>query len=210
MEIISVTNLSYSIGAKVVLKNVNFALKKGEAHALRGDNGVGKSTILKILLNYSHFPNEVRWNQTGNTSIQTKNLISFLGHELGLYSSLSLEENLRFFYNISLSPFPWSTILDWVHRFNLHRRLDDPIFSFSRGMKQKAALIRTLLSRSELILLDEPFTGLDETSYRNVLELLQEILKDSTIFAVIHGMEHPIWKNQFKIEKGGKLVSYNS
>lgn len=200
VKILSISDLSYSIGSKSILKKVNLELSLGKSYVIRGDNGAGKSTLLKLILNHSHHPKSIHWNPE---LPKDRNLVSFLGHDLGLYSSLSLEENLRFFYSISKHSYSWDQVQIWVEACNLHRRWDDPIFSFSRGMKQKAALIRAVLAKPLLLLLDEPFTGLDEKSYPIIIGILGELKKDCSILGVVHGMEDFFWEQKFFIEKGG-------
>lgn len=204
MKILEIQNLSYSIGSKTILKKVDLEILQGVSYVLRGDNGAGKSTLLKLILNHSFHKESIR--PQGHLPMD-RNLLSFLGHELGLYSSLTLEDNLKFFHEVSQSPYPWDKVLDWVEKCRLHRRWEDPVYSFSRGMKQKAALIRAVLVRPMLILLDEPFTGLDDKSYPIVLEILQEALQDSAILAVVHGLEDPFWQKRLSLEKGELVCS---
>ncbi|MCC5814848.1 MAG: ATP-binding cassette domain-containing protein [Leptospira sp.] len=198
MDILQIQNLNYSIGHKSILKKVNLQFSLGKSYVLRGDNGAGKSTLLKLILNYSHHKDSIFWKH----SIQNRNQLSYLGHDLGLYSSLSLEENLRFFSKLTSNGYSWKKIQEWVEMCNLNRRWEDPIHSFSRGMKQKAAIIRAILVKPLLLLLDEPFTGLDDKSYPILISMLQEIKKDSAILAVVHGMEDSFWENNLRLEKG--------
>lgn len=200
VKILSISDLSYSIGSKTILKKVNLELSLGKSYVIRGDNGAGKSTLLKLILNHMHHPKSIQWN---SDIPNNRNQVSFLGHDLGLYSSLSLEENLRFFHSISKHSYSWEKVQTWVEACNLHRRWEDPIYSFSRGMKQKAALVRAVLAKPILLLLDEPFTGLDEKSYPIVIRILQELKNDCSILGVVHGMEDIFWEHKFCIEKGG-------
>ncbi len=199
LKLVHIKNLSYSIGIKSVLEKVNCSLSEKKRIALRGDNGSGKSTLLRCIVNYKMYGNSFEWNQILSNELDT---LSYLGHELGLYNSLSMEENLRYFHSLSKSPRSWKSVQDMVKEFKLHLRWDDPIHVFSRGMKQKVALIRSLIPRSHLLLLDEPFTGLDQTSQSQIRELLKAISQETTVLAVVHELEDSFWEESLFLEKG--------
>ncbi|AOP35136.1 ABC transporter ATP-binding protein [Leptospira tipperaryensis] len=175
-------DLSYSIGKKQILKQISFSLFRGELILLRGDNGAGKTTLLRSILNHSHHKESFSFSELGSKKPQ----ISYLGHELGLYTSLSLEENLRYFLSIAGIEFANEKVEFLLRSFKLWTRREDPIFTFSRGMKQKAALIRALLTGGDLILLDEPFTALDRTGLEIAVRLLEEYSKNSAVLMVTH------------------------
>jgi heme exporter protein A len=199
LELIHIKNLSYSIGIKSVLEKVNCSISQKKRIALRGDNGSGKSTLLRCIVNYNMFENSIEWNKNISMDLDP---LSYLGHELGLYNSLNMEENLRYFHSLSKTPRPWEKIKEWVKEFKLHLRWDDPLHIFSRGMKQKVALIRSLIPRSHLLLLDEPFTGLDQTSQSQIRDILKSISQETTVMAVVHDMEDPFWEESLFLEKG--------
>lgn len=199
VRILSISDLSYSIGEKTILKRVNLGLDERKTYVIRGDNGAGKSTLLKLILNGDHHAEAIQWNAQLDPR---RSRLSYLGHDLGLYSSLSLEENLRYFHSLSPTGYSWEQVENWVEVCNLHRRWEDPIYGFSRGMKQKASLLRAILSRPYLLLLDEPFTGLDEKSYPKVMGILREIGEDTTVLGVVHGMEDCYWQESYILERG--------
>jgi len=91
----------------------------------------------------------------------------------------------------------------WVQKFKLQLRWDDPIYTLSRGMKQKVALIRALIPNSHLLLLDEPFTGLDQKSNIEIREILKEVSRQSSILAVIHEEETAYWDEMINIAGKG-------
>ncbi|EMJ91902.1 ABC transporter ATP-binding protein [Leptospira alstonii] len=173
-------DLSYSIGKKRILKQISFSLFRGELALLRGDNGAGKSTLLRAILNHEHHKDFFTFSEP-----QTPR-ISYLGHELGLYTSLSLEENLRYFLSIAKTEYPKEKLETLLRSFKLWSRKEDPIFTFSRGMKQKSALVRALLTGGELILLDEPFTALDRSGLETAIRLLEDFSQNSAVLMVTH------------------------
>ncbi|TGK34598.1 ABC transporter ATP-binding protein [Leptospira gomenensis] len=176
-------DLSYSIGKKKILKQVSFSLFRGDLVLLRGENGVGKTTLLRVILNHESQKNRFTF---GSSVDSRKPKIAYLGHELGLYTSLSLEENLRYFLSISGVPTSQISAEPLLRSFRLWTRRQDPIFTFSRGMKQKAALIRAILTGGDLILLDEPFTALDRSGLETAIHLLSEYSQNSAILIVTH------------------------
>lgn len=174
--------LSISIGWKKVLKECSFTLPANGITILSGENGAGKSTLLGALTKYHKHPDSIQVFPRNSDLF----FISYLGHELGLYTSLSLEENLRYFQSIASRAKDWNWIMSWVEKFRLSTRMHDPVYSFSRGMKQKAALIRTFLAEADLILLDEPHTGMDISSVELLDNLIQEAAQRSSILIVSH------------------------
>ena len=200
MHLLQIQNLNYSIGFKSILEKVNLKLSQNKRYALRGENGSGKSTLLRCILNFRNFEEAISWNEE---LVLPRNRISYLGHDLGLYNSLSLLENLKFFYSIAECPIAWNQVEDWVQKFKLHLRWDDPIYTLSRGMKQKVALIRALIPNSHLLLLDEPFTGLDQKSNIEIREILKEVSRQSSILAVIHEEETAYWDEMINIAGKG-------
>lgn len=197
---LQIQNLNYSIGFKSILEKVNLKLSQNKRYALRGENGAGKSTLLRCILNFRNFEEAISWNEE---LVLPRNRISYLGHDLGLYNSLSLLENLKFFYSIAECPIAWNQVEGWVQKFKLQLRWDDPIYTLSRGMKQKVALIRALIPNSHLLLLDEPFTGLDQKSNIEIREILKEVSRQSSILAVIHEEETAYWDEMINIAGKG-------
>ncbi len=124
-------------------------------------------------------------------SESTKPRISYLGHELGLYTSLSLEENLRYFLSIAKMEYSKDKVGALLKSFQLWTRKQDPIFTFSRGMRQKAALVRALLTGGDLILLDEPFTALDQSGLETAIYVLEEYSLNSAVLLVTHDPRIP-------------------
>ncbi|PJZ58954.1 ABC transporter ATP-binding protein [Leptospira barantonii] len=198
-------DLSYSIGKKRILKQVSFSLFRGEFALLRGDNGAGKTTLLRAILNHEHHKDCFSFNGLSENGIETPR-ISYLGHELGLYTSLGLEENLRYFLSIARMEYPAEKVENLLRSFKLWSRRFDPVFTFSRGMKQKAALVRALLTGGDLILLDEPFTALDRSGLETAIRLLEDHSQNSAVMMVTHDPGIPFQKRTITLTlKEGNL-----
>jgi|JI10StandDraft_1071094.scaffolds.fasta_scaffold40890_2 heme exporter protein A len=201
-SILSCKNLSYTIGYKKIFKNISFEIFASDFTLLTGENGSGKTSLLKLILQSSR-KKEFSWDEN-LLADKERNLISYLGHENGLYSSLSLRENLTFFNRILKHPMPESRINTLLDLFHLTKRLEDPVSTFSEGMKKKSGIIRALLVRPALLLLDEPLNGLDIESTQAFLKVLNTEFADTSILLVAHEIDKisPFVKRRFHIYKG--------
>ena len=175
-----------------------------ETIILTGDNGVGKSTLLKYIFQAKE-RKEFQWNVA-----KDKERISYLGHELGLYSSLSLKENLSYFRSIFKNPISSGEEKNIIEELGLSRRYHDPIYTYSEGMKRKAGIIRALLANPALLLLDEPFNGLDMNSSNVFVDHLNSIKKAMSIIIVSHDIEKIRSFSERHIQiKNGSVVEFN-
>jgi len=169
--VIRAVHLAKTLGTATVLQDVSFELGAGAALAILGPNGAGKTTLLKVLAGV-WAPNRGelwRFGQLLRDGGHPDPRIGYLGHQSLLYPSLTLLENLRFYGRLWGVPRLSETIESVVDQVGLGWSLDDPVRTFSRGMLQRAAIARVLLTAPELVLLDEPYTGLDLPS-RHVLD----------------------------------------
>jgi len=164
---LSVADVARYFGRRKALTHVTFTCDAGEIVGLLGPNGAGKSTLLNILATLlSPSKGTVtygdRTSEHGGADIRAS--IGMLGHDLFLYPELTARENLTFFAQLyGLSDVP-GVVSHALEQSGLSARADDYVSGFSRGMRQRVALERALLHDPRLILLDEPFTGLDQAS----------------------------------------------
>ena len=161
------TDVSRHFGRRRALHRVSFECRAGEVVALLGPNGAGKSTLLSITATLLEpTSGEVRYGEypARRAGAALRGRIGLLGHDLYLYPELSAAENLRFFARLyGLADVEDRIAAALAHADLTHRR-DDPVGGYSRGMRQRVALERALLHEPRLVLLDEPFTGLDEAA----------------------------------------------
>jgi heme exporter protein A len=165
--LLEIGRLAAGYGAEPVLKEIDLRVANGEMVAVLGANGAGKSTLLSIaatLLDPSD--GQVLYGDRtaadGGTALRGR--IGVLGHDLYIYPELTAAENLAFFgrlYGVGNIDRAVAAALD---KAVLADRANDPVASFSRGMRQRLALERALIHSPRLLLLDEPFTGLDDAS----------------------------------------------
>ena len=162
-----VDDVSRHFGRRKALNRVSLSCTAGEIVGLLGPNGAGKSTLLSILSTLvSPSTGQVRYGdrtaQQAGPALRAR--LGLLGHDLYLYPELTARENLQFFARLFGLPQASSLVDDALTHANLADRADDVVSGFSRGMRQRLALERALLHQPRLLLLDEPFTGLDDGS----------------------------------------------
>jgi ABC-type multidrug transport system ATPase subunit len=184
---ISVDEVSRTFGRRRALTRVTFKATRGTVLGLLGPNGAGKSTMLAILATLMRpSSGKVRFGGidplTAGAPLRSR--IGVLGHDLFLYPELTARENLTFFAGLYDLPDPAGAALDGLRRAGLDDRADDPVGSFSRGMRQRVALERALIHGPRVVLLDEPFTGLDDASARSLVARLNELRAAGCILIV--------------------------
>ena len=162
---ITVKKLVKRFGLKTVLRGVDFAAQPGEFVALLGPNGAGKTTFLRILASLSR-PSLGHVSIAGYTlpaqAAQVRARLGVVSHLPLLYGDLTAEENLRFYARMYNIPNPESRITEVLEMVGLEARRRDLVRTFSRGMQQRLAIGRAVLHDPEVMLFDEPYTGLDQ------------------------------------------------
>jgi ABC-type multidrug transport system ATPase subunit len=184
---LSIRELSRNFGRRRALTRVSLDCRSGEIVGLLGPNGAGKSTLLAILSTLAAASSgEVLYG--GRTARQLgaplRSRIGVLSHDLHLYSELTAIENLVFFGRLYGVADPDASAAGALRRARLADRGGDLVSGFSRGMRQRLALERALLHNPRLLLLDEPFTGLDDASTMALIERLRELRASGCIMLV--------------------------
>jgi ABC-type multidrug transport system ATPase subunit len=174
---LTVSDVARHYGRRKALTQISFTCDAGEIVGLLGPNGAGKSTLLNILATVltASRGTVVYGDRTvtdGGAALRGR--IGMLGHDLFLYPELTARENLTFFGHLYGLEDVAGVVVTALQRASLSERADDLVSGFSRGMRQRVALERALLHDPSLILLDEPFTGLDQTSTAALVERLRE------------------------------------
>ena len=174
---LSVTDVARHYGRRKALSQISFTCEAGEIVGLLGPNGAGKSTLLNILatlLTPSKGKVEYGDRTIEQGGAEVRSLIGMLGHDLFLYPELTARENLEFFAQLYGLNAVAATVTTALTNAGLADRADDLVSGFSRGMRQRVALERALLHDPKMILLDEPFTGLDQSSTAALVARLQD------------------------------------
>lgn len=188
--IIEVKNLVKRFGHKQVLRKLDFSVEQGEFVALLGSNGAGKTTLLRILSSLSK-PNygdiRIAGFQLPAQAAQVRKKLGVVSHLPLLYGDLSAEENLKFFGRLYGIQSPKNRIEEILKLVGLRNRKRDLVRTFSRGMQQRLAIGRAVLHDPEVLLLDEPHTGLDQDAANMLDKLLQQIAESGrTIVMTSH------------------------
>lgn len=169
---ITIEKICKKIGTKQVLNNVDFSVTPGQIVALCGPNGVGKTTLVRIVLKIIS-PD----SGTVNYSIPL-NSISFLLHGKSLFGDLTLKENIDFFLKVKGTPLNSHSLEKYLDILSLENDLNSKVSTFSVGMTQKADLLRALLENPEVLILDEPTSHLDPMGKIEVRKLLKNVVKE--------------------------------
>jgi heme exporter protein A len=190
---LAVLDVSRHFGRRKALSRITFRCQAGEILGLLGHNGAGKSTLLAILgtlLQPSLGRVEYGGRAAADLGAGLRGRLGMLGHDLYLYPELTARENLEFFARLYAVPDPSARVAEGLERAGLGARADDQVLGFSRGMRQRLALERALLHKPRLVLLDEPFTGLDAASAQALVARLQSLRAEGTlVVAATHDLD---------------------
>ncbi|WP_456474432.1 heme ABC exporter ATP-binding protein CcmA [Candidatus Pyrohabitans sp.] len=191
MPAVELRGVRKRFGTLEVLKGINLSVAKGEAFALLGPNGAGKTTLIRIiatLLRQDSGEVRVAGYDVREDAQEVRRRIGVVSHNPFLYDELTARENLEFYaraYGVKLS-----RAEEMLERINLAEREDDLVGTFSRGMKQRLSIARALLHSPEVLLLDEPTTGLDLRSRRDFYALLEELRSSGvTLLLTTHHLD---------------------
>jgi len=204
-----------AFGPIVALDGVSFVLEPGESLTVFGPNGAGKSTLLRTLAGLlrpqrgSVYLDGKRYD--GRQAHQRRQ-IGWISHQSLLYDALTALENLTFVARLHGLAQPESIARSALERVGLGGRLHAPVRTLSRGMVQRTAIARALLHEPQVLLLDEPFTGLDVDAARQLREVLTaEIRGGHTVVLVTHNVEEGLeLASQVAVQRAGRFVAYGS
>jgi len=205
-----VKNIYKSYDNIKALDNISFELKKGDIVGFLGPNGAGKSTLMKILTSYvkedsgSVIICDINKN---DNSIFTKSKIGYLSENNPLYKDMFVQEYLFFISNLLKIENKKDRINYLLNRVGLENVKNQKIADLSKGFKQRVGIAAALVHDPEIILLDEPTTGLDPNQLIEIRSLIKEIGKEKIILLSTHVMEEiPKICNRVLVINKGKLV----
>ncbi|MFL6351832.1 MAG: heme ABC exporter ATP-binding protein CcmA [Bryobacteraceae bacterium] len=181
-------------GDYAAVRDFTLAVTEGSCCALLGRNGAGKTTLLRILAGLSSFQRgAVHLLGEAPRSEKARLRAGFLGHGIGVYEDLTARENLQFFARITGVTAADSAVDSLLDRVGLARAATVPVRQFSRGMRQRLAVARTFLHSPTVLLLDEPFTSLDDRAIVTLSDLLLEARqRGATIIISTHQLREAL------------------
>jgi heme ABC exporter ATP-binding subunit CcmA len=194
MNAVGVEGVWKFYGDYPALRNVGLSAAPGACLALIGRNGAGKTTLLRTIAGFSR-PGKGNITIFGNSprDTETRRLMGYIGHGISVYDELSALENLTLFGKLYGLADPKKSAMEWLERTGLERVKDGLVREFSRGMRQRLAVARAFLHGPKVLLLDEPFTALDDRAIAVLQRLLREALADGkTIVMSTHQLREAL------------------
>ena len=181
---ITIKKINKSYNKQKALVNISFEIKKGEIVGLLGSNGAGKSTLMRIISGYLKQDNgeiKICNLDTNNNDIKIKSKIGYLPENNPLYMNMYIKEYLFFIANIYKIINPEKRIKEIIKKTGLSIEKSKKIKELSKGYKQRLGLAAALLNNPEILILDEPTTGLDPNQLIEIRSLIKDIGKNKTV-----------------------------
>jgi ABC-2 type transport system ATP-binding protein len=191
MTTVKVSHVSKSFGDIKAVQDVSFEVYPGEVFGLLGPNGAGKTTTIRMMLDIFRPDRGEIIIFDGKLTEEKKNRIGYMPEERGLYKDLKLEPTLLFLATLKGvdETTARARLEPWLERFDLVDFRQQKVQNLSKGMQQKAQLIATLLHDPDLLVVDEPFAGLDPVNTRLVKDIIEELRRQGkTIIMSAHQM----------------------
>ena len=194
MNAVAVDGVWKYYGDYPALRDVRLEAPAGACLALIGRNGAGKTTLLRTVAGFSRpGRGEIRIFGKQPRETEARRMIGYLGHGISVYEELSALENLTLYGKLYSLPDPRKSALEWLDRTGLGRVRDGLVREFSRGMRQRLAVARAFLHGPTVLLLDEPFTALDDRAIAVLQRLLREGLAEGkTIVMSTHQLREAL------------------
>lgn len=202
----------YKNADKNAIEDINLTIENGDIYGFIGPNGAGKSTTIKCLVGIHSFEKGcimLDGLSIKDNPIEFKHQISYVPDNPDLYEFLTGMEYINFVSNVYDEDVSKEDIINLAKKFNLENNLLEPIRTYSHGMKQKIALIGALIHKAKLIVLDEPFVGLDPKAAFDLKEIIKELCQNGMmVFFSSHVLEVvEKFCNKIAIIKNGQIVS---
>jgi ABC-type multidrug transport system ATPase subunit len=179
MKKLVLRNISKEFLGKLVLNNVNLEIDSPRIVLIKGPNGSGKTTLIRIIAGLIQPSNgKVEIYVDGKKVLDRRRIVGYVSHYPLIYDELSVKENIDFFAGLNglKNTVDYEFIKSMISGLGLIKYLDSMVGNLSYGWKKRVDIVRALIHDPEIILLDEPFTGLDETGRQSLILLFNELL----------------------------------
>ncbi len=211
-NILEFNNVNFSYGKKQILKNVTFNIKEGEFFVLLGLNGVGKSTIFSLITRLLKLEDGKIFINGESIENYTKSLkdIGVVFQEATLDLDLTVKQNLYYYGALKGLAFEESleSIKKEIEKLNLDKFLDTPARNLSGGQRRKVEILRALINKPKLLLLDEPTVGLDLKARFDILDYVRQLVKykNLSVLWISHLFDEVKEKDSIALIKNGEII----
>ena len=183
---LEIKNVTKKYGKNIAIKNVSFNVNEGEIFAFIGHNGAGKTTLIKSIVGIHKFDEGdilINGKSIKDDPISCKKEMAFVPDNPELYEQMKAIDFINFICDMYEVPqdIIEKNIKKYAKLFEIENNLNDTIESFSHGMKQKIAIISALAHDPKILIMDEPFVGLDPKAVFDIKEIMNEMIKDGKI-----------------------------
>ncbi len=210
---LEIKNVTKKYGSKTALNDVSFTVKDGEIFAFIGHNGAGKTTLIKSIVGIHDFDEGeiiINGKSIKEDPINCKKVMAYVPDNPELYENMKAIDYINFIcdmYEVDQETRE-TNIKKYAKLFEIEENLNDPIISFSHGMKQKIALISALAHNPKILIMDEPFVGLDPKAVYDVKKVMNEMIKEKKIIFFSTHILDVAEKlcSEVAIIKNGKLI----
>ncbi len=213
---VEVSNLTKKFSDFTAVDDISFEVKKGEVFGFLGPNGAGKSTTIRMLCGIippTSGDGTVSGYRLGKESSQIKSVIGYMSQKFSLYEDLTVWENLDFYSGVY--PIPYEVrrqrMDEAIATARLESRRDDLTGTLPGGLKQRLALVCSLMHHPGVLFLDEPTAGVDPLSRRNFWELIYQLSESGvTVFVTTHYMDEAEHCDRIALIDAGKLIDIDT
>lgn len=193
MNTLQIKDINKSYQNFQALKGVSFQIPQGKIFGLLGPNGAGKSTLIRIIQGiYAQDSGQIVFMEKESNPDKFRNNIGYLPEERGLFPNMKVFEQLVFFAKLRDVPVATAKkrIAKYLKHFDLYEKRDQKLNSFSKGMQQNVQFISAIVHEPQVLILDEPFTGLDPVNTKRMKDFVRDYTKGGkTVVLSTHRME---------------------
>lgn len=189
MKALDIEQLTKTFGTLSAVEDLSLSVEEGSIYGFIGPNGSGKTTTMRMIMNII-YPDRGSIRVLGKTSDGARlENVGYMPEERGLYKKMKLRELLLFYGELRGGRSVDAEVDSWLERFDLTSRAREKLETLSKGMSQKVQFIATIIPRPDLLILDEPFTGLDPVNADIIREVLLDLhAQGTTIILSTHDM----------------------
>jgi len=209
MHDVMLESVTKTFGNHNAVDDLSLAVPKGSVYGFIGPNGSGKTTTLRMIMNI-YYPDRGRIEVFGEpTHGAATDRIGYLPEERGLYKKMKVREVIKFYGQLKSGTDLNRKIIEWLERLDLAGYADKKVEALSKGMSQKVQFISTIIAEPEMVILDEPFSGLDPVNAEVLRDIVMELkAKGTTVIFSTHDMTtaEKMCDFIFMIFKGRKVL----